>query len=141
LQNSGFYHPAGFCHPERGAGLLPFEKTRFFAPLRMTVRAAAPFFTSLSIRAFFGGALLGDQDLGGIDSVRLQPETPRGGHGGVRQGIWQIVCRGDEAPGVEGLTWRFKNDAGKSPRKSPGAGCRAATADPLLLTTEVMQPG
>ena len=119
LQNSGFYHPACLCHPERRAGPLPFEKTRFFAPLRMTVRAAAPFFNSLRIRAL-GGSLLGDQDLEGVASVRLQPEPPRGQHGGVRQAIRQIVRRGDGAPGVEGLTWRFKNDAGKSHGKSPG---------------------
>ena len=73
--------------------------------------------------------------------MRLQPEPPRGQHGGVRQAIRQIGRRGDGAPGVEGLTWRFKNDAGKSHGKSPGAGCHAATAGPLLLTTEVTQPG
>ena len=31
------------------------------------------------------------------------------------------------------MTWRFKNGAGKSPEKSPGAGCRAATAGPRLF--------
>ena len=88
-----------------------------------------------------GGSLLVDQDREGIASGRLQPETPKGGHGGVRQGIRPTVRRGAGAPGVEGLTRRFKNDAGKSPGKSPGAGCRAASAGPLLLTTEVTQPG
>ena len=40
-----------------------------------------------------------------------------------------------------GLYLVLKKPHRKSPRKSPGAGCRAATAGPLLLTTEVMQPG